>query len=177
MGKWDTTVAAVQKSTADVHRPELLKAARGAVLEVGVGTGRCFQALQQSGQVDSFVGVDIVEEMLDVARPKLPALPFPAQVVKGDAHRLPFPDASIDTVVGSLCLCSVEDPKDALCEMARVCRDDGQVLLVEPGLADWLPIRASQRYLGLVPDPKHAWEFGWYDDLDFKELFSECSAL
>eukprot|EP00927_Polykrikos_kofoidii_P076640 TRINITY_DN73706_c0_g1_i1.p1 TRINITY_DN73706_c0_g1~~TRINITY_DN73706_c0_g1_i1.p1 ORF type:complete len:361 (-),score=63.11 TRINITY_DN73706_c0_g1_i1:212-1294(-) len=127
--------------------------------------------------ITSFVGVDCVQEMLEVARGKLGALEFPARVELADAHRLPFPDSSFDAVIGSLCLCSVERPTEALSEMARVCRPDGRVLLLEPGLADWRIIRAAQRYLNLVPAAKHAWEVGWYDDLDPPALLAESSQL
>ena len=113
--------------------------------------------------IKSFVGIDTLDEMLEVAQEKLGVLPFPARLQRGDAHRLPFADGSFDTVIGSLCLCSMERPAEVVQEMARVCRPGGKVLILEPGLADWLVIRFSQRYLGIVPNPKHAWEVGWYD--------------
>jgi len=186
---WDDTIAKLEKSGADVYRQELLGSgdARGDVLEVAVGTGRCFEFLQKGHQtasaaneadgIRSFVGVDCVEEMLEVARGKIAELPFPARVECADAQRLPFADGSFDTVVGSLCLCSVERPGEALNEMARVCRPGGQVLLLEPGLADWRIVRFSQNFMGLVPNPKHAWEVGWYDDLDPLALLEACPAL
>eukprot|EP00418_Pyrodinium_bahamense_P090039 CAMPEP_0179047882 /NCGR_PEP_ID=MMETSP0796-20121207/19425_1 /TAXON_ID=73915 /ORGANISM="Pyrodinium bahamense, Strain pbaha01" /LENGTH=273 /DNA_ID=CAMNT_0020744339 /DNA_START=55 /DNA_END=876 /DNA_ORIENTATION=+ len=174
---WDSTIGAYEKTGADQFRLEHLTKAWGDVLEVAVGTGRCFEALKQSGEVRSFVGVDCLEVMLQEARPKLVDLPFPARVVRGDAQSLPFPDASFDTVVASLCLCSVENSAAALSEMGRVCRPDGHVLLVEPGLARSWPARFAQRYLGLVPDPKHAWECGWYDDLDPPALVEACPGL
>lgn len=162
--KWDTTVSKVEEGGADVYRRDLLARARGDVLEVAMGTGRCFEALEQSGDVKSYVGVDVVQAMLEQAQPKITKLPYEAKTLCADASKLPLPDCSFDTVVATLCLCSLENPEAALNEMSRVCRQDGQVLLVEPGLAERWPVRYAQAYMGLVPNPKHAWEFGWYDD-------------
>lgn len=175
---WDDTIGNVERgSAAERCRGEHMRTARGDVLEVAVGTGRCFEALESGGEVRSYAGVDIVEAMLEVARPKLGALPFPARVLRADAHRLPFPDASFDTVVGSLCLASLERPAVALEEMARVCRPDGEVLLVETGVASNWFVRLCQQYLGLVPDPKHAWEMGSFDDCDPAALVRACPRL
>lgn len=174
---YDRAVENKEKGGADVYRTEEFRQARGDVLEVAVGTGRCFEALAAANAVQSYIGVDCVEEMLDEARKKLERCAFPARIVAGDATRLPFGDHLFDTVIGSLCLCSLEHPDTALLEMARVCRPDGQILLVEPGLCKSRLLRFCQQYLGLVPDPKHAWEFGWYDDLDPPMLVSQCSRL
>lgn len=175
--KWDKTIGMVEKRGADVYRRELLPTAQGDVLEVAVGTGRCLEALSKSGEIRSFVGVDCVQEMLDAAKPKLEEVPFSARVEIADAHRLPFPDDSFDTVISSLCLCSVERPEDALDEMARVCRPGGQVLFIEPGLAKRWLVRFAQNYLGLIPNPMHAWECGWYDDRDPPTLIGSCRQL
>jgi len=56
---------------------------------------------------------------------------------------LPFDDATIDTVVSTLVLCTVDAPDVALREIARVLRPDGQLLFIEhvrsdsPLLARW----------------------------------------
>mmetsp|Transcript_45780 Transcript_45780/g.88049 ORF Transcript_45780/g.88049 Transcript_45780/m.88049 type:complete len:280 (+) Transcript_45780:21-860(+) len=174
---YDKSVENKEKGGAHVYRMEEFGHARGDVLEVAVGTGRCFEALASADAVQNYIGIDCTEEMLDEARKKLKGCAFPARVVAGDAHCLPFDDHLFDTVIGSLCLCSLEHPDTALLEMARVCRPDGQILLVEPGLCKSRLLRFCQQYLGLVPDPKHAWEFGWHDDLDPPMLVSQCSRL
>ncbi len=51
--------------------------------------------------------------------------------VDAPAERLPFADASVDTVVSTLVLCTVPDPERTLGEIARVLRPDGQLLFVE----------------------------------------------
>lgn len=173
---YDEGVKLVETGGADNYRRELLKDATGDVLEVAVGTGRCFEALDKA-DVRTFVGVDLNDAMLRIAKEKLSERPFDARIMRADAHKLPFADKSFDTVIGSLCLCSVERPAQALDEMVRVCRPNGKVLLVEPGVARRSLVRIGQRYMGLVPNPKHAWEFGWRDDNDVLGLISACNDL
>jgi ubiquinone/menaquinone biosynthesis C-methylase UbiE len=67
----------------------------------------------------------------------------PMGVVQGDSMNLPFPDDSFDTVVSSLVLCTVADPRRALAEVRRVLRTGGtlrfyeHVRAAEPRLARW----------------------------------------
>ena len=66
-----------------------------------------------------------------------------ARLVDAGAERLPFADGSVDTVVSTFVLCTVEAPDLALREIARVLRPDGQLLFIEhvrsesPTLAYW----------------------------------------
>src|SRR5436305_1830090 len=50
---------------------------------------------------------------------------------EAQAERLPFGDASFDTVVCTLSLCSVADDSAAIGEMYRVLRAGGQLLLLD----------------------------------------------
>jgi SAM-dependent methyltransferase len=66
-----------------------------------------------------------------------------SRVVEAPAERLPFADGSVDTVVSTLVLCTVESRDLALGEIARVLRPDGRLLFIKhvrsdsPGLARW----------------------------------------
>jgi ubiquinone/menaquinone biosynthesis C-methylase UbiE len=56
--------------------------------------------------------------------------------VRAAAEQLPVADASIDSVVCNLVLCTALDPAGALDEIARVLKPGGQLLFVEHVRAD-----------------------------------------
>ena len=66
---------------------------------------------------------------------------------QADAEALPFPDASFDTVAISLALCTIPDPAAALRELSRVCRRDGQIVLLEHVRSPARPLALAQRAL------------------------------
>jgi len=107
--------------------------ARGRVLDVACGTGTNFRYLPSTAQL---VGVDVSADMVEAARGELDDLRRGGTVYRMDAADLAFPDDSFDTVVSALSTCTFPDPVAALSEMARVCRPDGRVLLLEHGRSD-----------------------------------------
>ena len=115
-------------------RVEAVQPARGRVLEIGFGTGLDLQHF--TGAVTEVVAVEPNAGMLLRARPRIAAGGVPVEVIQGTAEHLPLPDASVDTAVSVLTLCSVAEPERALAELRRVLRDDGRLLLMEHGLAD-----------------------------------------
>lgn len=107
--------------------------ASGRVLDVACGAGTNFRYLPPTAQL---VGVDISADMVAAARAELDELRRGGTVYRMDAQDLAFPDDSFDTVVSALSTCTFPDPVAALSEMARVCRPDGRVLLLEHGRSD-----------------------------------------
>ena len=53
-----------------------------------------------------------------------------------DAESLPFSSETFDTVVSTLSTCTFPNPVAALREMARVCRSEGKILLLEHGRSE-----------------------------------------
>ena len=110
-------------------RSEQLAAATGRVLEIGAGSGLSVEHYP----------VDLAELVLLEPNPAFRARlrelldrsGFPATIVDGDVHDLPFPDASFDTVTASLVFCSVTNPGAALTEVHRVLRPGGRFLFHE----------------------------------------------
>ena len=69
-------------------------------------------------------------------------------MIEAGAQALPFPDASFDTVVATLVLCTVPDPEAAVAELRRVLRPGGALLFVEHVRAAEPRAARRQRALG-----------------------------
>lgn len=98
------------------------------VLDVGCGTGRQSETFLELGA--SVTGVDIADELLEVARVKLRRFGTRAQFLPADATRLPFQSESFDIVncCGST-LSFIHEYETALAEMSRVLRPSGKLLV------------------------------------------------
>jgi ubiquinone/menaquinone biosynthesis C-methylase UbiE len=129
-------------------RQRVLRQASGRVLEVAVGTGKNLRYYPRGCRINA---VDLSREMLGIAQKRAARLQMNVSFLLADAEALPFSDASFDTVVSSLSTCTFPDPVAALREMARVCRTDGKILLLEHG-------RSNRAWLGRWQD-RHADQF------------------
>ena len=129
-------------------RQRLLGQASGKVLEVAVGTGKNLPYYPHECRI---IAVDLSREMLNIARKRAAKLSMNVSFLLADAEALPFSDETFDTVVSSLSTCTFPDPVAALKEMARVCRSDGKILLLEHG-------RSNREWLGRWQD-RHADQF------------------
>ncbi len=134
---YDRAMAATEDAGLREERRALLAGARGRVLELGAGTGANVP-LYPDG-IGELVLTEPEEPMARRLRPRAGA----ATVVVAPAEDLPFDDASFDTVVCTLVLCTVRDPERAATEIRRVLRPGGTLLVLEhvrssdPGTAKW----------------------------------------
>ncbi len=117
---------------------------RGDVLEMALGTGRNLPFYPEGVRL---TGIELSPEMLGVARDRAGRLGIEADLRPGDAQRLDFPDASFDSVVFTLALCTIPDAARAVAEARRVLRPGGRLLLLEHVRSPLLPVRALQRAL------------------------------
>lgn len=111
------------------HRRRLLAQARGRVLELGAGTGLNLRHYPDG--LEELILVEPDPAMRRRLARRLERHGRSGQIVDAVAERLPLPDQSVDTVVATLVLCTVDDPERALNEIARVLRPDGELLFVE----------------------------------------------
>lgn len=102
--------------------------AQGKILEVGVGTGRNIAFYPPGAHVTA---IDISPAMLARAERRARQLERPVELLLMDVQHMTFADASFDTVLATFVFCSVPDPVVGLKEVKRVCRPDGQVVLLE----------------------------------------------
>jgi ubiquinone/menaquinone biosynthesis C-methylase UbiE len=85
--------------------------------------------------------------MLTIGRKRAEELGREADLRVGDVQALDFPDESFDTVVCTLGLCTIPDPRKAVAEAHRVLRPGGKLILLEHVRSPSLPVRAIERAL------------------------------
>jgi ubiquinone/menaquinone biosynthesis C-methylase UbiE len=123
-----TAVLGERGGVGDLRR-RLLSGARGRVIEIGAGTGANLRHYPRD--LERLVLVEPVEEMARRIEERLAATGRTASVVRARAEDLPVEDASFDTAVTTLVLCSVREPARALAEIRRVLVPGGQLLFLE----------------------------------------------
>ena len=109
-----------------LDRPMLARVADANVkcaLDVGCGEGRFCRMLRARG-LDT-IGIDPTEEMIAQARKRDPKGDY--RIGRGEA--LNFPDGAFDLIVSYLTLVDIPDIGRAICEMARVLRPGGRLLI------------------------------------------------
>jgi len=124
--------------------------ASGDVLEVAVGTGLNFDAYPSDVRL---TGIDLSDEMLEIARNRARDLGREVVLQQGDAHALSFDDATFDTVVCTFGLCAIPDIDLALDEMSRVLLPGGRLILVDHVASSSRVARGVQRALETVTVP------------------------
>lgn len=133
----------------------------GRVLDVGVGTGL---ELPMFSPATRIVGVDLSEPMLQRARDraKREKLAGVEGLLRMDAMRLAFPDASFDCVVAPYVMTVVPDPAKTLDELFRVVKPRGEIVLVNHVGAERGVVAAAESWLG-----KRAAKLGWRPEFPF----------
>ena len=125
---YDPISASMERRWMGGRRRRLLAGARGAVLEIGGGTG---ENLAHYRDVDRVVVAEPDPFMRRRLDQKVSDAGVPVEVSAARAEELPFPDGSFDTVVSTLVLCTVPDQEAALDEVRRVLCPGGRLLFIE----------------------------------------------
>lgn len=139
---YDQLIAPFERVLFGGGREWVCSRAQGEVLEIAAGTGRNLPFYPKGVRLTA---VELSPRMLEIARRRAQELGVEAELRVGDAHDLPFPDASFDTVVATLALCTIPDDRRAVAEAARVLRPGGLLLLLEHVRSPILPVRILQR--------------------------------
>lgn len=118
-----------ERSGMAERRKRIVGKASGAVVEIGAGTGLNFSAYPEN--LERLVLCEPERNMADQLRKRVEASGREAEIVRAPGELLPFDDETFDTVVGTLVICTVEDPVASLAEIRRVLKPGGRYLLIE----------------------------------------------
>lgn len=109
------------------------------VLDLATGTGdQALALLESSASIQTLVGIDLAEEMLAIAKRKIPSR---VEFMKADAEKLPFRADFFDATTFSFGIRNVKNPLLSLKEIYRVLKPKGRSLILEFSLPPQ-PIRS-----------------------------------
>ena len=123
-------------------RKQAVRGLQGNVLDVACGTGDMVIELAKRGC--SVTGVDISEEMLNVARQKTASANFQLSIFNfqlGNAEALPFADGEFDAVTCAFGVRNFVHLETGLNEMLRVLKPSGTMVILELATPDCALIR------------------------------------
>ena len=146
------------------------------VLEIGIGTGSSLQYYPKETKV---VGIDISPDMLEVAKKRIIKEKIHNKhILLMNGERLSFPDNSFDKVVGMYVVSVTQNPQVLVEEMKRVCKNDGDIYIVNHFSTEQDNPFVKMFEKGLMPISKIlGWkpyfpfdEFNAYANLDVLEM-------
>lgn len=130
-----------ERAGMGARRQDLLGRASGRTVELGSGTGLNLEYYPDD--LDELILTEPEAAMRARLARRLRNSRRRARVLDAPAEKLPFADETVDTVVSTLVLCTVDDPDPVLREIERVLRPSGRLLFLEhvrsrsPRLAHW----------------------------------------
>ena len=124
------------------------------ILDVATGTGDLAIEAYMRLRPASIVGIDISEQMMNVGRTKVERLGLSDAILfdRQNCCDLSFEDDSFDAVMVAFGVRNFEDLDKGLCEMLRVLRRGGRLMILELSTPEYFPARQGYRiYSKLIP--------------------------
>jgi ubiquinone/menaquinone biosynthesis C-methylase UbiE len=141
---YDRFMQKTEEASLQEWRTDLLSHASGDVLEIGAGTGINLPFYAKAPTISSLTLAEPDVHMRKRAEARARLLGrADVRLIDAPVENLPFADASFDTVVATLLLCSVRDPAAALASIRRLLRPGGRFLFLEHVAAEENPGRLA----------------------------------
>ncbi len=111
-------------------RRRMFEGLSGRLLDAGVGTGRNIAFYPDGSEV---TGIDLSPAMIARARRRSEKLGRAVDLREMDVSATAFPDDRFDAVIATFLFCVLEKDQQlaALTELARVCREGGEIRLLD----------------------------------------------
>ena len=139
---YDPLLWAGERRGMRARRRDLVALAAGRTLELGSGTG--LNLAHFPDDLDELILIEPAALMRKRLEQAVRRSPRAATVLDAPAERIPLPDASLDTIVSALVLCTVDRPDVVLHEVRRLLRPGGRLLFLEHVRADSARLAAWQ---------------------------------
>jgi ubiquinone/menaquinone biosynthesis C-methylase UbiE len=147
-------------------RQQIIPLAQGRVLEIGAGSGANFIHYDPT-RVTKLYALEPNPGMIQLAERQKRRTKLRIEFLGLPGERIPLSNGTVDTVVSTFTLCTIENIMDALQEIKRVLKSDGQVIFFELGLSPDYGVQRWQRRL----EPVYHWLFqGLYLTRDIPAL-------
>jgi len=128
------------------QREKIVPLATGEVLEVGFGSGLNLP-FYDAAKVSRIWALEPSEGMRRKARPNVAASELRVDFIDLPGESIPLEANSVDTVLVTYTLCTIDDAVAALQGMRRVLKPGGSLLFCEHGIAPDESVRRWQRRL------------------------------
>ena len=116
-------------------RPRLFEGLNGVILDAGIGTGRNLPCYPAGA---AMVGLDASPAMLARARRRAQRRGGHVRLIAADIRRTGLPDGYFDAAVAAFVFGSLDEDMQgaALGELARICKPDGEIRLLDHALSN-----------------------------------------
>ncbi|HSM30769.1 MAG TPA: class I SAM-dependent methyltransferase [Woeseiaceae bacterium] len=128
------------------QREKIVPLAEGDVLEIGFGSGLNLPYFDR-GRVRRIFGLEPSEGMRRKAQPNVDASGLDVEFIDLPGEEIPLEPGSVDTVLMTFTLCSIDAAEAALEGMRRVLKPGGRLLFCEHGRAPDAGVRRWQNRL------------------------------
>ena len=131
IARWyDLLDAPFERKRYQPIRPLVFAGLSGRILDAGVGTGRNIPFYPQDGDM---LGIDLSPAMLTRASRRRDEVGRDVALMEMDVMHTSFEDNSFDAVVSTFlfCVLAPEHQLPVLKELARICKPDGEIRLLE----------------------------------------------
>lgn len=126
----------IQKHYEAPRLKAVSKGKAATVLEIGCGQGVGAKIIHQLFSPGKYVGIDLDARMIRRARQRGSGLQN-TTFMEGDAASLAFPDESFDLIVDFGIVHHIPNWRDALAEVHRTLKEDGEFLFEELSAETW----------------------------------------
>ena len=116
------------------QRNKIVPHAKGKILEIGIGSGINIPFYNKAN-VEKIYGLDPSEELNHIAQKKAINNNLEIDFLLNGAEEIPLPSNSMDTILITYTLCTIQDLESSLKEIKRVMKDDAVMLFCEHGTA------------------------------------------